>query len=99
MQNFYWQECIPVECVPSAAVTAGGVSAQGVSAQGGVCPGDVCLGCVSKHALRQTPPQVDRMTDRCKNITNFSEKNMESRNILDCSRTGAHAKVALDPPM
>ena len=77
-----------------------GVSAQGMSAQGGVCPGDVCLGCVSKHALRQTPPpQVNRMTDRCKNITNSSGKSMETRKILDRSRTGAHAKVALDPPM
>ena len=35
-----------------------GGSAQGVSA-GGVCPGGVW----------QTPPPVNRMTDRCKNIT------------------------------
>ena len=36
-----------------------GVSAQWVSVQGGV----------SQHALGQTPPHLDRMTDRCKNIT------------------------------
>ena len=24
---------------------------------------------ISQHALRQTPPPVDRMTDTCKNIT------------------------------
>ena len=46
-----------------------------VSARGG-CLGSVCpLGCVpgdvSQHALRQKPPHptVNRMTDRCKNIT------------------------------
>ena len=33
----------------------------GVSAQGGVCPGGVCG--------RPPAPPVDRMTDRCKNIT------------------------------
>ena len=65
------QECIPVGCVPSAAVavcwgsvcpgcvvSAWEVSAQGVSA-GGVCP----------SACRDTSLPVDRMTDRCKNIT------------------------------
>ena len=26
-------------------------------------------GVVSQHALRQTPPPVNRITDRCKNIT------------------------------
>ena len=36
-----------------------GMSAWGVSDQGG---------CVSQHTLRQTPP-MDRMIDRCKNIT------------------------------
>ena len=59
----YQQECIPVGCVTyivSGAVTAGGV-----------CPGGGCLPGegVSQHALRGTPPPVDRMTDRCKNIT------------------------------
>ena len=38
----------------------------GVSALGGVsAPG----GMVSQHAPRQTPLPVNRMTDRCKNIT------------------------------
>ena len=41
----------------------GGVSAPGGRGGG---PGGV----VSQHALRQTPsPPVNRMTDRCKNIT------------------------------
>ena len=44
----------------------GSVCSQG-SAPGGLLPGSV----VSQHALRQTPhpPPVNRMTDRCKNIT------------------------------
>ena len=47
-----------VECLP-----------RGVSVQGGVCLG-VCPGRgVSKHTLGQTHPPMDRMTDRCKNIT------------------------------
>ena len=61
------QECIPVGCVPSAmAAVSGGVGAsRGGASRGGVLPGGV----VSQHALRQTPPPVNRMTDRCKNIT------------------------------
>ena len=51
----------------------GGVySGEGVYSGGGVCSqGGVCSwGVVSQHALRQTPPPpVNRMTDRCKNIT------------------------------
>ena len=44
----------------------GGVWSWGVSGPGGcVCSGG---GVVSHHALRQTPP-VNRMTNRCKNIT------------------------------
>ena len=44
----------------------GGVCSQGgVSAPGGSAP----RGMVSQHALRQTPPLVNRMTNRCKNIT------------------------------
>ena len=59
-----------VQGVSARGVSARGVSARGVSAQGvsaGKClPGE----CVSQHALRQTPPSpVNRMTDRCKNIT------------------------------
>ena len=43
----------------------------GVSGPGGVCSGRCLLqgGVVSQHALRQTPLPVNRMTDRCKNIT------------------------------
>ena len=69
------QECIPVGCVPSAAVAVsapggvpgpggGGVWSGGVPGAGVSGPG----GLVSQHALRQTPP-VNRITDRCKNIT------------------------------
>ena len=55
----------------------GGVCSRGVSTlggcllPGGVCSGGVCSrgrGVVSQHALRQTPPAVNRMTNRCKNI-------------------------------
>ena len=42
----------------------GGVWSRGLSAPGGSAP----RGVVSQHALRQTPP-VNRMTDRCKNIS------------------------------
>ena len=46
----------------------GGVPARGL--RGCTCPaGSTCRGCASQHALRQTPPLVNRMTDRCKNIT------------------------------
>ena len=54
-----------------------GVSAPGGSAlRGGVCSQGgllqregLLLGVVSQHALRQTPPPVDRITDMIKNIT------------------------------
>ena len=57
----------------SHSIQGGEGSAQG----GGVCLGGClprrgCLpgGCVSQHAMGQTPPPpVDRMTDRCKNTT------------------------------
>ena len=52
-------------CFWGGCVCPGGICSQGVSAPGGVCSGGV----VSQHALRQTPPPVNRMTDRCKNIT------------------------------
>ena len=63
-----WRGVCLVGCLPSRGVCPGGVSvwgavcmgvsAWGVSAQGGVC----LMGC--------TPPApVNRMTDRCKNIT------------------------------
>ena len=55
------------------------MSAQGVSAKGGVCPGGVYTGeCLPKGCLPGVCipvcngadiPHVDRMTDRCKNIT------------------------------
>ena len=53
-------------------VCSGGVCSWGVSApKGGVCSRglDGGNGVVSQHALRQTHPPVNRMTDRCKNIT------------------------------
>ena len=50
---------------PGGCVCSWGVSAPGGSLLwGGVCSG----GCVSQHALRQTPPPVNRMTDACKNF-------------------------------
>ena len=61
-------------------VCPGEMSAQGVSAQGDVCPGGVCqgdvrrggclpVGCNPACTEADTPPPVNRMTDRCKNIT------------------------------
>ena len=56
-------------CLPSGVsvkggnVYPGGVSARGVSAQGGVRPG------VSAQGGYGRPPSVNRMIDRCKNIT------------------------------
>ena len=65
--------------MPGGVCSHGGVSALG---GGGVCLGGVCSGgmcllqgvavvVVSQHALRQKPPPptVNRMTNRCKNIT------------------------------
>ena len=51
--------------------SAGGCLLLGGSGPGRVfAPGGrVCSRGVSQHALRQTPPCMDRMTDRCKNIT------------------------------
>ena len=45
----------------------GGVHAS----RGAMLPGGVCAsgGVVSQHALRQTPPPVDRITDTSENIT------------------------------
>ena len=71
-KKWYKQESIPVGCVPSAAVAIcwGWESAQGdvcpgVSAWGGVCPGG-CLsrGCIPACTEADTPPPVNRMTDR-----------------------------------
>ena len=56
-------------------VLPGGVCFPG----GGVCRGGVPPGVVlSQHALRQTPP-VNRMTDRCKNITFATSLQMVTR--------------------
>ena len=61
------------------SVCSWGVCLGGSLLPGGVCSGGICSqgvstllwgGVVSQHALRQTPhPPVNRMTDRCKNIT------------------------------
>ena len=71
------QEFIPVLSA-AAAVSEGGRVLPGCACSWGVClpgvcfPGGVCLpgegGLVSQHALRENPP-VNRMTDRCENIT------------------------------
>ena len=75
--QFESQECIPVGCVPSAAVAVcWGVSALGVSAHGGCLPMGGCLpkggvcpwGAYPSMHWGRHPP-VNRMTDRCKNIT------------------------------
>ena len=55
----------PGGVVCSWRVSAWGCLLTGCLLLGGVCSGGV----VSQHALRQTLPPVNRMTDRCKNIT------------------------------
>ena len=53
----------------------GAICLQGVSDPGGVCSGGGCSrGCLTRGGLLQgglpqTHPPVNRMTDRCKNIT------------------------------
>ena len=54
------QECIPVGCVSPALYRKGGLCPQG-----GLCPGWVC----PWVGLCLRDPPVNRMTDRCKNIT------------------------------
>ena len=73
--------CVPAAHWPYAGVCfPGGCLLQGGGGLGGVCSlgadgGCLLCGCllpgglVSQHALRQTAPPVNRMTDRCKNIT------------------------------
>ena len=61
-------------CLLPGGVCSWGVSApRGCLLWGGVCSrGGGCLlqgGVCSEHALRQTLPPVDRITDACKNIT------------------------------
>ena len=69
-----WGPCL----LRGACLLQGACLLWGVSALGGLLLG-VCLlwggaclllgGVVSQHAPRQTPPIVNRMTNRCKNIT------------------------------
>ena len=83
--SMHWVGCIPEctghgGCLPEG-VCPGGMSAQGSVCLGGFClgdfcPGGVCLGGVCPGAVADTPgtrgrqpPPVNRMTDRCKNIT------------------------------
>ena len=77
--------CVPPACCPylPACTVQGNVCFPGVSASQGECllpKGGVCFprgvsaprGCVSQHALGQTPPPhpwTEWLTDRCKNIT------------------------------
>ena len=56
--------CFPGGFFPGGVCVLPRGASRGVCLPGGCFPG----GLVSKHALRQTPP-VNRMTDRCKNIT------------------------------
>ena len=69
------QECILVGCVTSTAVSVWGGVCPGVSARKGVCPGrGVCPVHAGIHTPAQcmlgyTHPPVNRMADRCKNIT------------------------------
>ena len=65
---FCQQECIPVGCVPSATVAV----CWGVPAQEGSAPGGCLLlerGGGIPACTEADPHHVDRMTDRCKNIT------------------------------
>ena len=77
----------------------GGVCSWGVAAPGGVggclLRGEVLLlggGAVSQHVLRQTPP-VNRMTNRCKNITLATTSlrlvMILKQSVLDKTRTPA----------
>ena len=65
-------------CLPPGVSASGGCLLPGVCVclWGGLLLGGCLLlggvhswGVVSQHALRQTPPPVNRMTNRCKNIT------------------------------
>ena len=63
MRNINLLECIPIRCAPSAAVAVLGAGARpGVGVSAGGCLPRGCL-------LRHPPPLVNRITDRCKNIT------------------------------
>ena len=58
------QECIPVGCVSSATVAVMGGCLPGGG--GGCLPGRVCL---PGGGVSDTPLPVNRITDRCKDIT------------------------------
>ena len=77
--SFAIKECIPVGCVPAAHWPYAGVCSSGGGSpwQGGgllgmggglLGRGSPWQGVAPQHALWQTPP-VNRMIDRCKNIT------------------------------
>ena len=70
LSAIFKQECIPVGCVPLQWTLGGDVCPRGVC-WGGVCwRGGCLLRSVCPGGVCQTPPPpVDRMTDRCKNIT------------------------------
>ena len=53
----------------SSRLLGGGICPrEGGLPKGGVCPGG-CVSCIPVCNGANTPPPVDRMTDRCKNIT------------------------------
>ena len=65
--NNFEQECIPVGCVPPAAVAiSGGVSPPGIPPEQTPCK--ACWDTTCNACWDSTPP-VNRMTNRCKNIT------------------------------
>ena len=99
--------CLPWGSLPRGRVCPVGCLPRGCLLMGGVCPGG-CLSrgwCLSRGCLlRYTPAPVNRMTDRCKNITlpqtsfaggNKIRKNRISANVV-MSRlfiVPAHAKT------
>ena len=70
------QECIPVGCVPPARRPHPGMQClEAYLPRGCTCPGVpaggfTCRGCTCHRGVpAQVLPPVNRMTDRCKNIT------------------------------
>ena len=75
------QEYIPVGCVPPARDRTGGSLSETGLCLGGLCPGGLCLrgslwGGLCPRGVSvlgglpdRDPPLVNRMTNRCKNIT------------------------------
>ena len=63
----HWGCLLPLGISGPGGLLLGVMSgSRGMSPRGLSAPGREF---VSQHALRQTPPPVDRITDRCKNIT------------------------------